>query len=163
MRAKIFKLPLLTALTLLFCLNLFGCAKSAGAANGPGTAVVYAQTSAKAPAKSVTLTIDARKGRDGLIANGKKVTITAGATVFSVLKSYCGSHRLLLATQKTGGMYVSAIDGVAQFDFGSGSGWIYSVNGSFPQKDCNSYKLKGGEKVRWVYTTDLGKSEGALK
>jgi hypothetical protein len=165
MYKKLRKPSLLAALTILLCLSVCGCAKSTGSA---GNAPFYGQTSAKAPAKttvkSITLTIDARKGDDGVVANGKKVTIKAGSTVYAVLKSYCAGHKLLLAAQKTGnGIYVSSIDGVAQFDFGSGSGWIYSVGGVFPQKDCNSYKLKGGEKVRWVYTTDLGKSEGASK
>lgn len=154
-----------TALTLCLCLSLFGCAKSTGTLQNVGSATVYGQTSAaKTAAKSIMLTIDGRKGDDGIVANGKKVTIKAGSTVYAVLKSYCAGHKILIASQKTGnGMYVSAIDGIAQFDFGSGSGWIYSVNGVFPQKDCNSYKLKGGEKVRWVFTTDLGKSEGAKK
>ncbi len=69
-----------------------------------------------------------------------------------------------MASQMSGkGEYISAIDGVAQFDCGAQSGWIYSVSGVFPQNDCNSYKLSGGENIKWIYTTDLGKSEEQSK
>jgi hypothetical protein len=119
-----------------------------------------AATSSAQFSKFVTLTIDATKGNDGVVLNGKKVGITAGETVYSLLKRYCMQNKILIAETKTGnGIYVSAIDGIAQFDCGSQSGWIYSVGGIFPQKDCNSYKLNGGEAVKWIYTIDLGKSE----
>lgn len=111
-------------------------------------------------AKTVTLTIDAAKGNDGVVVSGKQVSITAGDTVFSILKRYCDSNKILLSAHKSGnGEYVSSIDGVAEFDNGSQSGWLYSVSGTFPSVDCNSYKLSGGETVKWVYTLDNGKTE----
>lgn len=150
------KLPVLAALIILLCFSLCSCGKAAG---GSGT------SSAPRYSKYIALTIDASKGeKDGVIANGKRVGINAGETVYAVLKRYCDNNKILIASQKTGnGMYVSAIDGVAQFDHGSGSGWIYSVGGKFPSKDCGSCKLSGGEKVKWIYTLDLGKTEGKSK
>lgn len=116
----------------------------------------------KPAAKYVTLTIDATKGGDGVVVSGKRVEIEAGETVYEVLKDYCGKNNILLSASKIGkGVYVSSIDGVAQFDNGPQSGWIYSVDGTFTQQDCNSYKLKGGETIKWVYTLDLGISEGS--
>lgn len=116
------------------------------------------------PSKYITLTIDATKGHDGIVAKNKQVAVTAGDTVFTVLKRYCSVNKILLYAQKTGGgEYVSSIDGVAQFDNGSESGWLYSVGGKFPSVDCNSYKLNGDETVKWVYTTDDGKTEEGLK
>jgi hypothetical protein len=129
-----------------------------------GTVTKAAASSSAKYSKSVTLTIDASKGNDGVVANCKKVGINAGDTVYAVLKRYCSQNNILLAATKTGsGTYISSIDGVAQFDCGSQSGWIYSVGGAFPQNDCNSYKLNGGESIKWVYTTDLGKSEEKSK
>lgn len=125
-------------------------------AAAPASAV--SQPPAKAAA--VTLTIDATKGGDGVVTNSKSVALTLGDTVYSLLRRYCSSNGILLAAQKSGdGMYVSAIDGVAQFDNGPQSGWIYSVDGAFPQTGCDSYKLKSGDVIRWVYTVDLGKTE----
>ena len=121
-------------------------------------------TSSAQYSKHVTLTIDATKGNDGVVASAKQVGINAGDTVYAVLKRYCSNNKILIAAQKTGnGMYVSSIDGIAQFDCGSQSGWIFSVGGAFAQKDCNSYKLSGGENIKWVYTIDLGKSEEKSK
>jgi hypothetical protein len=108
----------------------------------------------------VTLTIDATKDDGGIIANEKSVGINPGDTVYSVLKRYCDANNISLSAEKTGfNIYISAINGDAQFDNGSQSGWIYSVNGTFSSQGCNSYKLHGGENIKWVYTTDLGKSE----
>lgn len=135
----------------------------ASASSAPKSANSSAAPS-KPAAKYVTLTIDATKGGDGVVASSKRVEICEGDTVYSVLKSYCDKNNIILAASKSGkGVYVSAIDGVAQFDNGPQSGWIYSVDGVFSQQDCNSYKLKGGENIKWVYTTDLGKSEGSVK
>lgn len=53
--------------------------------------------------------------------------------------------------------YVSSINGLSEFTYGTGSGWMYSVNGWFPNYGCGSYPLSGGESIRWVYTLDLGK------
>lgn len=80
--------------------------------------------------------------------------------MYSVLKSYCSKNNIMLYASKSGnGVYVSAIDGMAETDYGPQSGWLYSVDGVFSQQDCNSYKLKGGENIKWIYTTDNGKSE----
>ncbi len=117
-------------------------------------------SSAAPTSKFITLTIDATKGNDGIVTKNKQVVINSTDTVFTVLKRYCDSNKILISAQKTGnGEYVSSIDGVAQFDNGAESGWLYSVNGKFPSVDCNSYKLSSGETVKWIYTTDDGKTE----
>lgn len=106
--------------------------------------------------KYITLTIDASKGGDGVVASGRQVGINAGDSVYTALKRYCDANKIILSGSSN---YVSAIDGVAEFDNGSQSGWIYSVNGTFAQVGCNSYKLNGGENVKWIYTIDDGKTE----
>ncbi|QHT59813.1 DUF4430 domain-containing protein [Paenibacillus lycopersici] len=57
--------------------------------------------------------------------------------------------------------YVQGIDGLSEFDRGSGSGWMYSVNGVFPNYSADSYTLKPNDVVAWRYTLDLGKDLGA--
>lgn len=54
------------------------------------------------------------------------------------------------------GYYVSAINGLAEKQCGTYSGWMYSVDGEYPNKTCGDYKLSGSEKIVWVYTCDLG-------
>ncbi len=43
---------------------------------------------------------------------------------------------------------------------GNLSGWMYSVNGWFPNYGCSRYALKDGDIVEWRYTCDLGYDVG---
>lgn len=57
--------------------------------------------------------------------------------------------------------YVQGIDNLYEFDKGSGSGWMYSVNGKFPNRSAGIWPLSPGDDIRWLYTEDLGKDLGA--
>ena len=81
----------------------------------------------------------------------KTVTLKKGATVRDALGTMGVSVR--------GASYVTSINGLAEFSCGSTSGWKYSVDGTFPGKACNTYKLNGGEVVRWVYVLDVSDYE----
>lgn len=59
------------------------------------------------------------------------------------------------------GAYVSSIEGLAEFDGGPNSGWMYRVNGVFPNHSASLHKIYAGDKVEWLYTRDLGKDLGA--
>ncbi len=90
-----------------------------------------------------------------MVASGVRVPLQSGDSVYSVLARYCKAKDILLAARSTlNGEYVSAIDGVAEFDKGSSSGWTYRVNGTYPNISCKRYKPKPGDKVDWIYTTD---------
>ncbi len=53
-------------------------------------------------------------------------------------------------TQSTYGVYVKAIEGLAEFDEGEGSGWLYRVNGNFSDYSASSYSLSNGDYVEWL-------------
>ncbi|MFC0014323.1 MULTISPECIES: DUF4430 domain-containing protein [Allobacillus] len=57
--------------------------------------------------------------------------------------------------------YVEGIANVYEFDRGSGSGWMYRVNGIFPDRGAGVVPLLPGDRVEWLYTTNLGKDLGA--
>ena len=59
-----------------------------------------------------------------------------------------------------GGQYIQGINNLYEFDVGSLSGWMYSVNGWFPNYGCSRYALQYGDVVYWVYTCDLGYDVG---
>lgn len=80
---------------------------------------------------------------------GGSVTLPAGSSVYDALAA-------LGVSIGGSSSYVSSINGLAEFAVGNKSGWMYSVNGSFPGVGCGSYILSGGENVVWAYTTDLG-------
>ena len=44
-----------------------------------------------------------------------------------------------------------------EFDCGNLSGWMYCVDGWYPNYGCSRYQLKDGETVEFRYTCDLGK------
>ncbi len=57
--------------------------------------------------------------------------------------------------------YARGIDGLFEKDFGPNSGWLYQVNGTFPNISCGSYPVKNGDEIAWLYTENLGTDRGA--
>lgn len=100
---------------------------------------------------------------DGLIYYGT-ITFEDGETVFDVLERVTcenGIHMEASFVPLTGSSYIEGINNLYEFDGGPLSGWMYSVNGYFPNYGCSSYVLKDGDEVQWVYTLDLGIDVGA--
>ena len=53
------------------------------------------------------------------------------------------------------GNYVSGINGLAEFDHGPGSGWLYMVNGELSGSiSADAYRLEADDNVVWYYTSD---------
>lgn len=57
--------------------------------------------------------------------------------------------------------YIQGMGNVYEFDRGQGSGWMYRVNGVFPDRGAGVVPLCGGDRVEWLYTTNLGQDLGA--
>ena len=57
--------------------------------------------------------------------------------------------------------YVEGINNLYEFDVGSLSGWMYNVNGWYPNYGCSRYQVKDGDVVEWRYTCDLGYDLGS--
>lgn len=58
------------------------------------------------------------------------------------------------------GMYVESINNWGEFDGGPLSGWMYSVNGVFPDFSASLFDLRDGDRVSWLYTYNLGNDIG---
>ena len=96
---------------------------------------------------------------DGWILEPTDVTFFAGESVFQVLKRTCkqkGIHMEFENTPIYNSAYIEGINNLYEFDVGEGSGWMYSVNGWYPNYGCSRYALKDGDVVEWRYTCDLG-------
>ena len=63
-------------------------------------------------------------------------------------------------TRSAYGIYINSIEGLAEFDEGSESGWMFRVNGKFPEHSISSYKLSDGDYLEIVYTRNMGKDVG---
>lgn len=59
-----------------------------------------------------------------------------------------------------GSAYIQGIHNLYEFDVGSGSGWMYSVNDWYPNYGCSCYTVQPGDVICWVYTCDLGQDVG---
>ena len=88
---------------------------------------------------------------------------TTDNTVFDVLNTVCRNNGIQLESSYAPmyeSYYVEGINYLYQFDGGQGSGWMYKVNGWFPNYGCSSYYLTDGEVIEWVYTCDYGADVG---
>lgn len=100
---------------------------------------------------------------DGTILPTTKVTVKEGTTVFDVLNKVCRDKGIQVESSYTpayGSYYVEGINHLYEFDGGKLSGWMYKVNGWFPNYGCSAYTLKDGDVIVWVYTCDLGNDVG---
>lgn len=100
---------------------------------------------------------------DGVLLAETTVEFAKGESVFDLLQRVCRDNGLPMESSWSP-LYKSAyIEGIAnlyEFDCGKLSGWMYSVNGTFPNYGCSRYGLKDGDVVCWVYTCDLGDDVG---
>ena len=84
--------------------------------------------------------------------------------VFDVLQRVCraqGIHMESTWTPAYNSAYIEGIGNLYEFDCGELSGWMYSVNGVWPDYGCSGYTLHDGDTVVWSYTCDLGRDVGA--
>lgn len=100
---------------------------------------------------------------DGWILYPSEISFTPGDTVFDVLKSACSQAGIQMSSKYTplyGSYYIEGINQLYEFDCGQNSGWMYSVNGWFPNYGCSSYTVEDGDNIEWKYTCDLGSDVG---
>lgn len=139
--------------------------ETAASSTPPSTGAKPGKDSAKETAAgssdSVTLTIVGSPDI-GTIMGTVEVDIGDSKTVLDVLKKATRSQKLQMEYTGSGATaYVQGIDNLYEFDKGSGSGWMYSVNGKFPNRSAGIWPLSPGDDIRWLYTEDLGKDLGA--
>ena len=100
---------------------------------------------------------------DGWLLEATDVTFYEGESVFNVLQRTCKQQKIHMEFENVplyNSAYVEGIGNLYEFDCGELSGWMYEVNGWFPNYGCSRYQLKDGDVINWVYTCDLGKDVG---
>ena len=99
----------------------------------------------------------------GVILKKTTVTFYEGESVFDVLQRVCrekGIHMEAEWTPIYNSAYIEGIHNLYEFDCGALSGWMYRVNGWYPNYGCSRYQLQQGDTVEWRYTCDLGNDVG---
>ena len=95
---------------------------------------------------SVSVTIDASAAGGSI--SSSTVSLSSGATAYDgLLATGAGVNARATAY----GTYVAAINGLAEFDHGGMSGWVYAVNGTEPNAACSAYALSDGDALVWRY------------
>ena len=100
---------------------------------------------------------------NGVILSTTTVTFTEGESVFDVLQRVCCDNGIQMEASRSpkyNSAYVEGIANLYEFDVGEGSGWMYKVNGWFPNYGCSGYTLSQGDVICWVYTCNLGDDVG---
>lgn len=101
--------------------------------------------------------------KDGVIFAERSVSLIDGESVFDLLLRVMREnsiHMEFVSTPIYNSAYIEGIGNIYEFDCGELSGWMYKVNGVFPNYGCSQHKLKAGDKVEWVYSCNLGKDVG---
>ncbi len=100
---------------------------------------------------------------DGWILSPVTVNYEDGDSVFDVLKRECKAHGIHMEFSTApiyNTAYIEGIGNLFEFSAGSNSGWMYRVNGKFPNYGCSLYDVKSGDVIEWLYTCDLGHDIG---
>lgn len=76
------------------------------------------------------------------------LTVDKDTSVYTVLTQLASQNGLSVSGTK---IYVKGIGDLFEKQHGSLSGWMYSVNGVYPNKSCGYYYLDNNDSVVWRY------------
>lgn len=100
---------------------------------------------------------------DGWLLAPVECSFSEGESVFDVLYRITRENKIHMEYVQTpayNSVYIEGIGNLYEFDGGAQSGWMYAVNGEFPNYGCSGVQLKDGDVVEWMYTCDLGADIG---
>ena len=124
---------------------------------------------------TVTVTIlgDSKHGNSGSIHGlamgglstwvSRSLTMKTTNTVWDALKQVLDEKGYSYSASddnRYGSVYISAINGLAEFTNGPNSGWMYTFNGTHPNRGVSAYYLKDNAKIVLHYTDDYTYEEG---
>ena len=104
----------------------------------------------------------------GVLLGTTQIKLEPGDTAYDVLLRAGSMYGIPIVASYSAmynSAYIEGINHIFEFDGGSGSGWMYKVNGWFPNYGCSNYIMEDGDVMVWCYTCNLGKDvggEGAL-
>ena len=103
---------------------------------------------------------------DGIILEKTEYVLRPKDTVYDILDRAVRYNKIQMEYQGAnensfGSVYIQGINYLYEFSCGPLSGWMYRVNGKFPNYGCSKYELKDGDVIEWVYTCDLGRDVGS--
>ena len=103
---------------------------------------------------------------DGTLLPVTEVEFTGGNSVFDVFRQTLKNQKIhfeYVDASAYDSIYIEGIGNLYEFDCGPQSGWMYSVNGTYPGLGCSGYTLADGDVIVFSYTLNLGADLGAEK
>ncbi len=102
---------------------------------------------------------------DGVILEETQLVLRKGDTVFDILQRVTKHNKIqmdFLGADKSvyNSVYVKSINHLYEFSCGPLSGWMFRVNGIFPNHGASKVTLKDGDRIEFLYTCDLGEDLG---
>jgi hypothetical protein len=100
---------------------------------------------------------------DGFVLPETEATAYEGESVFNILQremKRAAVHMEFMNTPIYNSAYIEGINNIYEFEVGELSGWMYKVNGWFPNYGCSRYQVKAGDRIEWLYTCNLGRDLG---
>ena len=94
------------------------------------------------------------------VSNGisqRSVVVPKGATVKYLTEMMFNNNGI---DYKTNGVYILEINGLAEFDKGPNSGWLYRCNGVIADESYATKTLSSGDVIKWFYTEDYTTENG---
>jgi hypothetical protein len=133
-------------------------------AASPAPAAETREVPVEEPAVTLTVMMTIR-GMEGSpeILPAQPVPWEPGDTVLDLLIRVTREQRIHMAHRGRGRTgYVEGIDNLYEFDHGPASGWVYSVNGVFPDRSSGGREVNAGDDIVWWYTLDAGRDVEAV-
>lgn len=161
MRSPKIRLAALFAVLAALCI-LFGCSAAPAAAQSTCTVSISCASIRENLDECDPEKLDLIP-EDGWLLEPVSVSFADGESAFDVLRRVCREYRIQMEFTQSPvyeTAYIEGIGNLYEFDVGNLSGWMYKVNGWFPNYGCSQYTLKDGDTVEWVYTCDLGSDVG---
>ena len=124
-------------------------ADAPGSPSAPASDSAADASASQDPAQTITVTVSVSSSAAGnpVSASGTYI-LDKGATAYDALLKLGLSVN---APSSSMGVYVAAIGGLAEKEHGPSSGWMFSVNGTAPDRSASSYELQDGDSVEWYY------------
>lgn len=112
---------------------------------------------------------------NGVILNNVKVELNGGESAFDVIKKaceenactdnckYCKASGVQIEytyTPAFNNYYIEGIHQIYEKDCGTQSGWMYSVNGIFPDVGTSSYTISPDDVIVFSFTCNMGEDIG---
>lgn len=102
--------------------------------------------------------------KEGWILTPTKFKLENKDTVYDILIRATKKYGIQMEASYTplySSYYIEGINQLYEFDAGSLSGWMYNVNGWYPNYGASSYNsLEDGDVIEWRYTKELGHDIG---